>query len=295
MHQTPARRPHRGHCLARGRGGGAFGARRRARRPPMPKITRPVMFDTPEADAILDAPSRSSRPTIRGTRTSRGLPVHPDSAAMIAPASARTSRLEYNLDMNFVIVPADQKRVEVKILDYPDESDPGPFPLPDNAPDRELAPPPEREHEGAAAARADPRAVPARGRGRPPHHPRRSGEREVPRVLAGQAHGRGLAGLERGHLGPPYRAPIGRSAGRRRDAAGLPIFPAVVRYDECARGIVEHAMRFTVRRTRRAYVLPATHWASRSHDPNLPAHGRALPPAQGLRRRPAFRRTPGPS
>ncbi len=57
------------------------------------------------------------------------------------------------------------------------------------------------------------------------------------------------------------------------DAAGLPIFPAIVRYDECERGMVRHAMRFTVRRTRRAYVLPATHWASRSSNPAYPRMG----------------------
>jgi hypothetical protein len=60
------------------------------------------------------------------------------------------------------------------------------------------------------------------------------------------------------------------------DAAGLPIFPAVVRYDECQRGKVEHAMRFTVRRSRRGYVLPATHWASQSVDPTLPRMGERL-------------------
>src|SRR5262249_54481575 len=60
------------------------------------------------------------------------------------------------------------------------------------------------------------------------------------------------------------------------DAAGLPIFPAVVRYDECERGMVEHAMRVTVRRTRRAYVLPATHWASKHNDPDLPRMGERL-------------------
>jgi len=53
----------------------------------------------------------------------------------------------------------------------------------------------------------------------------------------------------------------------------LPIFPAVVRYDECERGMVEHAMRFTVRRTRRGYVLPATHWASRHFDRSFPRMG----------------------
>ena len=60
------------------------------------------------------------------------------------------------------------------------------------------------------------------------------------------------------------------------DAAVLPIFPAVVRYDECERGKVEHAMRFTVRRSRRGYVLPATHWASQSPDPSLPRMGERL-------------------
>jgi hypothetical protein len=57
------------------------------------------------------------------------------------------------------------------------------------------------------------------------------------------------------------------------DAAGLPIFPAIIRFDEVERGEVEHAMRFTVRRTRRAYVAPATHFASRLNDDNLPRMG----------------------
>jgi hypothetical protein len=57
------------------------------------------------------------------------------------------------------------------------------------------------------------------------------------------------------------------------DAAGLPIFPAVVRYDELKRGRVEHALRVTVRRTRRQFVAPATHYASRFTDENLPRMG----------------------
>src|SRR5262249_22671151 len=48
---------------------------------------------------------------------------------------------------------------------------------------------------------------------------------------------------------------------------------AVVRYDELERGMVEHAIRFTIRKTRRAYVYPATHYASRKTDPNLPRMG----------------------
>ncbi len=58
------------------------------------------------------------------------------------------------------------------------------------------------------------------------------------------------------------------------DAAGLPIFPGLVRYDEVEeRGEIRHALRFTVRRTRRAYIPPARHFASDSNDPNLPPMG----------------------
>jgi hypothetical protein len=60
------------------------------------------------------------------------------------------------------------------------------------------------------------------------------------------------------------------------DAAGLPIFPAVVRYDELKRGKIEHAMRVTVRRTRREFVAPATHFASRYTNPEYPRMGERL-------------------
>jgi hypothetical protein len=57
------------------------------------------------------------------------------------------------------------------------------------------------------------------------------------------------------------------------DAAGLPIFPGLARYDEVRRGGIDHALRFTVRRTRRAYVYPARHYASDLTDPSLPPMG----------------------
>jgi hypothetical protein len=60
------------------------------------------------------------------------------------------------------------------------------------------------------------------------------------------------------------------------DAAGLPILPGLARYDEVTRGRIDHALRFTVRRTRRAYVHPARHYASDSTDPNLPPMGLRL-------------------
>jgi hypothetical protein len=57
------------------------------------------------------------------------------------------------------------------------------------------------------------------------------------------------------------------------DAAGLPIFSGLARYDEVARGVIDHALRFTAQRTRRAYVWPARHYASSSDDPSLPPMG----------------------
>jgi hypothetical protein len=60
------------------------------------------------------------------------------------------------------------------------------------------------------------------------------------------------------------------------DAAGLAILPGLARYDEVKRGVIDHALRFTVQRTRRAYVFPARHYASSSDDPSLPPMGLRL-------------------
>lgn len=57
------------------------------------------------------------------------------------------------------------------------------------------------------------------------------------------------------------------------DAAGLPILPGLVRHDEVASGAIEHALRFTAPRTRRAYVYPARHFASSLGDAALPPMG----------------------
>jgi len=60
------------------------------------------------------------------------------------------------------------------------------------------------------------------------------------------------------------------------DAAGLPILPGLVRYEEIKRGYIDHALRFTVERSRRAFVWPARHYASDDPDPDLPAMGQRL-------------------
>jgi hypothetical protein len=60
------------------------------------------------------------------------------------------------------------------------------------------------------------------------------------------------------------------------DAAGLPVFVGLARYDEVAGGAINHALRFTVPTSQKAFVLPATHWASTTTDPNAPPMGLRL-------------------
>jgi hypothetical protein len=60
------------------------------------------------------------------------------------------------------------------------------------------------------------------------------------------------------------------------DAAGLPIFPGLARYDEVASGQINHALRFTLQHSRAAFVAPASHWAANSTDPNAAVMGMRL-------------------
>src|SRR5262245_32944044 len=84
-------------------------------RPPLPKIAAPVTFGTPEADRILEAMQVFPRDNPWNQDISK-LPVHADSARMVASIGA-DKNLGYNLDMGFIIVPPDQKRVPVKLLE----------------------------------------------------------------------------------------------------------------------------------------------------------------------------------
>ena len=60
------------------------------------------------------------------------------------------------------------------------------------------------------------------------------------------------------------------------DAAGLPIFPGLIRYDEAASGNIKHAFRFTLPHTRAAFIPPASHWAANTSDVNAPPMGMRL-------------------
>jgi hypothetical protein len=162
--------------------------------------------------------------------------------------------------MPFILVPPDQPKRSIEIAAR-DESDPGPYPIPDAAP-----------VEGWPL------------NGVPLEKLQREGEGDRHVIIVDPA------AMKLYELFATYRTAAGWKADSAAifdlrsnklrpdgwtsaDAAGLPIFPAVVRYSECARGQVEHAMRVTFRKTRRAYVYPATHYASPLKDPYLPRMG----------------------
>ena len=225
----------------------------------IPAISKPVMFNTPEADAICSAMQIFPKDNAWNEDVSQR-PVLPQSEKMI-DRIGRDKTLAYNLDMCFVIVPAKQPAVPVKLTEYPAESDVGPYPVPSIAP-----------IEGWPAQGGALEKVQAAG----------EGDRHV--IVVDPYNSR-LYEFWRGFKKPSgweasNEATFDLSSNNLRpkgwtssDAAGLPIFPAVVRYDEVERGMVEHALRFTVRQTRREYIYPATHFASRNTDAVLPAMG----------------------
>ncbi|MCX5677123.1 MAG: hypothetical protein NTX87_19210 [Planctomycetota bacterium] len=152
----------------------------------------------------------------------------------------------------YVVAPGNQPRVPVT-FQYADESDPGPYPVPPDAP-----------IEGGPDAKGD-RHVLIIDRDKWvlyelfAAYPEDGGKRW--RAASGAIF----------DLASNKLRPWGWTSS---DAAGLPVFPGLVRYDEvCEQKALTHAVRFTVVKTRRAYVPPATHFASRSDDPNLPPMG----------------------
>ncbi len=96
------------------------------------KIDKPVEFFTPQADAICSG-LEVFPPDNPWNLVIEDWPLHPNSKNIVASIGA-SKPLRYNDDMGFILVSPDQKRVDVKIVSYPGESDRGPFPVPDNVP-----------------------------------------------------------------------------------------------------------------------------------------------------------------
>jgi hypothetical protein len=236
-------------------------------------LQRAVLFNTPEADTIL-ARLKVFPPDNPWNAEILNRPVRPDSSALIASIGTDVA-LAWNLDMNFVLVPSAQQPVSVAVHDYADESDPGPFPIPGNAPIEGWP----LLESASGSVPMDPRsslaAIQREG----------GGDRHL--IVVDPARGR-LVELLGARLGDPgwqasQSSVFNLSSNALRpqgwtsaDAAGLPIFPAIVRYDDVASGLVRHAMRFTAPQTRNAYVHPARHFAGTSSSPSLPRMGERL-------------------
>lgn len=245
----------------------------RIRKTKMPKIDKPVSFDTPEADEILSA-LEVFPPDNPWNLVVSDWPLHPKSKDLIASVG-NDKPLRYNPDMNFVLVPPNQKKVAVKMTDYPDESDKGPFPVPDSAP-IEGWPVYYQRDANLKNLTLDDLQRDKMNSGGDRHmivvDPTNRMLYEffvAKKTDAGwQAGCAATFDLKSNKLRP--------DGWTSADAAGLPIFPAVIRYDELKRGAIEHAMRVTVRKTRKAHVYPATHDASRLTEDNLPRMGERI-------------------
>ncbi len=185
--------------------------------------------------------------------------VDPKSSTLIASCGLRNLHPDFGTvwdgapnGMPYIVVHAGQPTVPVA-FDYDDESDAGPYPIPANAP-----------IEGGASS---------------------TGDRHVLIVdvdawkLYELYDAHPLNGGSSWHAGSGAVFDLSSDALRpagwtSADAAGLPIFPGLVRYDEAVQaGAINHALRFTCPRTRMAYVSPARHYASSDTSSALPPMG----------------------
>ncbi|HUI82624.1 MAG TPA: hypothetical protein VL240_00275 [Candidatus Binatia bacterium] len=179
-------------------------------------------------------------------------PVDPNSAAIISfigsstPLHADFGAGLYDgqsMGIPYYVVPGNQPPVNINYTAYGDESDPGPMPIPFNAP-----------IEG----------YPNPG----------NGDRHVLVIDKGNCWLYELYGaylLNPGLWNAGSGAVWDLTANEQRpytwtsaDAAGLPIFPGLVRYDEVASGHINHAIRMTLHYSKQAFTPPASHWAANS-------------------------------
>ena len=186
-------------------------------------------------------------------------PVDPASATLIASCGSRGLHPDFGTvwdgapnGIPYVVVNAGQGNVPVT-FDYADESDPGPYPIPTNAP-----------IEGGTQSSGDRHVIVVD-----------ADNWKLYELYAAYPHDRGTRWTAGSGAVFDLSSNAERPAGwTSADAAGLPIFPGLVRYDEAVeQGLIDHALRFTCPRTRKAYVDPARHWASDDTSSALPPMG----------------------
>lgn len=172
--------------------------------------------------------------------------MHPDFGSGVWPPGSTSP-----IGIPVTEVGAGQPAVEIAYTDYGDESDPGPFPIPGTA-----------SVEGGPGGGGDRHVIVV--------------DRGACRLYELFYAWPQVDGSWEASSGAAYdlRSNALRPDGwTSADAAGLPIFPGLVTYDEVAAGYIGHAIRFTAPETQRAYVWPARHYASSNTSPDLPPMG----------------------
>jgi len=211
--------------------------------PNTPAITTPLLFNTPEADAVVSSLQILPRDNAWNEDISRR-PVLSNSNAMIntiiAEITTRPKTLRGFYEMNYVIVPANQPKIPIAFVTYPTQSDPAPYPIPTNMPVEGWP-----KSTGNTLVQnqtiddgADRHSIIV--------DPGNGFLYETWRTLL-QGGNWSAANGARFDLNTNNLRPDGWTSG---DAAGASMFAGLVRYDECQRGEIEHAIRCIVRHTR---------------------------------------------
>jgi hypothetical protein len=187
------------------------------------------------------------------------LPLSPLSSTYIATIGAGIdlhpdfgSNLTYGIP--YVVVPASQPKLAIHFTAYGAQSDKGPYPVPAGAP-----------VEGGASSTGDRHVLVLQ-----------SGSCKLYELYSAQPNADGSWSAGSGAVFNLRSNKLRPNGWTSADAAGLPIFAGLIRYDEIQRGYINHAIRFTVPRTQAGFIHPATHFASSSTDPSLPPMGLRL-------------------
>ena len=217
--------------------------------------TRPKVTPTTGPGPVASGPTIAGCPLFPADNPWRrdvsNDPLDPHSGAWVASVGAGVnvhpdfgSNPSYGIP--FVVVPAGQPKVPITFTAYGDESDPGPYPVPPGAP---------------IEAGSDHHVLVA------------SGDCHLYEMFNASPNSQGGWDAASGAVFDLRSDALRPDTWTSADAAGLPILPGLVRWDEIQAGHIDHALRFTVARTQQGFIHPATHQAGSTTDPNVPPMG----------------------
>jgi hypothetical protein len=235
----------------------------------LPPVTNSILFNTSASDAIVSA-MQIFPISNAWNETISNRPLLANSAGMIANITNALATNRQSLwlftEMNFVLVPDAQPPIPIDFFNYADESDPSPYPVATNTPV-------ETWPVGTGSLTLSEWQQDINNKG---------GDRHAIIVMPGSNYVWETWLTKR--IGTNWQASNGAKFDMNSnalrptnwtsgDAGGLSMFAGLIRYDECQRGMVEHAIRLIVPQTRAASIYPATHKTGSSTDTNRPAMG----------------------